>query len=85
MNTAKIAIITGASNGIGRRTALELARRGMGVVLTYHSNERNALEVVREIGQGAVALQLDLSRRSGFEAFAQAVATNLEKDRKSVV
>jgi NAD(P)-dependent dehydrogenase (short-subunit alcohol dehydrogenase family) len=79
MNTAKIAIITGASNGIGRRAALELARRGMGVVLTYHSNEQNALEVVREIGQGAVALKLDLSRKSGFEAFAQAVATNLEK------
>ena len=81
----KIAIITGASNGIGRRTALELARRGMGVVLTYHSNESNALELVREIGQGAVALKLDLSRKSGFETFAQAVAANLEKvwQRKS--
>ncbi len=43
-----------------------------------HSNERNALEVVREIGQGAVALKLDLSRKSGFAAFAQAVTTKFE-------
>ena len=77
-----IAIVTGASNGIGRQTALELARRGVGVLLTYHSNEQNAREIVREIEQtasvGAVALKLDLSQKSGFEAFARSVQTNLE-------
>jgi NAD(P)-dependent dehydrogenase (short-subunit alcohol dehydrogenase family) len=77
----KVAIVTGASNGIGRQAALELAERGIGVVLTYHSNEQNARDTVLEIEQrgsaGAIALKLDLNRKAGFEAFAQSVAMSL--------
>ena len=77
----KIAIITGGSNGIGKATALELGRRRVGVLLTYHSNEGGAREVVRTIelsGAGAVALKLDLGRPATFDELRSAA---LELDR----
>lgn len=70
--THKIALITGASRGLGRSAALELARRGVNVVLTFNSQHKHAAAVVTEIealGQKAVALQLDTSRSSGFADF----------------
>lgn len=45
----KIAIITGGSNGIGKATALELAKRGVSVILTYNSYKDRAEAVVQEI------------------------------------
>lgn len=79
----KIAIVTGGSNGIGKATALELGKRGIGVILTYHSNKDSANEVVKEIEQNgeskAVALKLDLSQKSTFEDFAQVVKNKLEE------
>lgn len=77
----EIAIVTGGSNGIGKATALALGRKGIGVVLTYHSNEDSAHEVVREIeksGSKAVALRLDLSRPSAFGEFARGLALKLD-------
>lgn len=47
----KIAIVTGGSNGIGRSTALELARRGIGAILTYNSDKKGADALVHEIEQ----------------------------------
>jgi len=78
----KIALITGGSNGIGKATALELGRRGTGVVLTYHSDAAGAAAVVAEIeknpGIRAAALQLDLSRRETFTVFADAFRDALQ-------
>jgi NAD(P)-dependent dehydrogenase (short-subunit alcohol dehydrogenase family) len=68
----KIAIVTGGSNGIGKATALALGKKGIGVVLTYHSNEAGAHEIVKEIessGSHAVALKLDLGDTGTFDAF----------------
>lgn len=45
----KIALITGASRGLGKNTALSLAKKGVDVILTYHSNEEEANNVVSEI------------------------------------
>ena len=76
----KIAIVTGGSNGIGRATAIELARRGMGVVLTYNSYADRAQEVVNEIeasGGKAAAIKLDLTNRESFTAFTNAVKVKL--------
>ena len=69
----KLAIITGGSRGLGKSTALALAREGVGVILTYHSNAEAAQEVVAEIegmGARAAALQLDTGKASSFPAFA---------------
>src|SRR5215470_11340461 len=77
----KVAIVTGGSNGIGRSTALELGKRGIGVILTYHSDQNGAEDVIREIEQStevrAVGLKLDLSQKATFEEFTRLVQKNL--------
>ncbi len=72
----KIALITGASRGLGRNAALQLAARGTDLILTWHSQSGEADAVVREaqaLGVRAVALQLDVGHSAGFPAFAAAV------------
>ncbi|PJZ81317.1 SDR family NAD(P)-dependent oxidoreductase [Leptospira meyeri] len=77
----KIAIITGGSNGIGKATALELGKRGIGVILTYNSYRDRAEEVVKEIekqgGVKAVALKLDLTKKESFPMFVDEVKNKL--------
>jgi len=41
-NNAKIALVTGASRGPGKNTAFALAKKGMGVIVTYRSSEAEA-------------------------------------------
>lgn len=70
MNKHKIALVTGGSRGIGRDIALNLAKKGLDVIITYLSNERAATEVVEQIrsyGNKAAALQLDVA---AYEAYA---------------
>ncbi|WP_066681165.1 SDR family NAD(P)-dependent oxidoreductase [Caulobacter sp. CCH9-E1] len=76
-----VVIITGGSRGLGRSAALQCARRGMGVIVTYNSHPKGAEEVVAEIagmGGKAKALALDVSRVSSFIAFRDDVAQALE-------
>src|SRR6266481_1737275 len=66
----KIAIVTGASRGIGRAVAKRLARDGFVVVVNYLSNAAEAEEVVAElkrIGGDAVAIQADVSSPTDVE------------------
>ena len=59
----KRAVVTGAGIGIGRETALELARQGSDVVLSYHSSADGAETAIAEIkamGREAAAIQADL-------------------------
>ena len=49
MLKGKIAVVTGASRGIGKAIALELAKEGATVLVNYHGNKEKAEEVVREI------------------------------------
>ncbi|MBC8530383.1 3-oxoacyl-[acyl-carrier-protein] reductase [Gehongia tenuis] len=64
MMEIKCAVVTGASRGIGRGIALELARRGMNVVINYNSSAEAADALIREIeemGVRALAVQADVS------------------------
>lgn len=65
-------VITGGSRGIGASAAIECARRGLGVILTYKSNPAAAAAVVDRIaGEGgkAVALELNLGEVASFHSF----------------
>ncbi|MEL6159997.1 MAG: SDR family oxidoreductase [Cyanobacteria bacterium J06627_32] len=71
-NTQKIALVTGSSRGLGKNTALTLAQKGVDVIVTYHSREAEANEVVSEIkamDRKAVALQLDSADTQTFDGF----------------
>jgi NAD(P)-dependent dehydrogenase (short-subunit alcohol dehydrogenase family) len=77
---SKITVVTGSSRGLGRHTALAIARAGGDVVVTYHSRSHEADMVVNEIqamGRKAVALQLDTGDIAGLHAFAGALRTAL--------
>lgn len=75
-NQSKIALVTGGSRGLGKDSALQLAKKGFDLIITYQSKKESADEVVKEIensGQKAFALPLDISTIAGFEAFAAEV------------
>ena len=78
----RIALVTGASRGLGRNTALSIARRGGDVVLTYRTHAEEAQAVVAEItamGRTAVALALDTGHVAGFAPFAERLRTVLRE------
>ena len=61
----KVALVTGASRGIGKEIALELARKGVNVGISYVSNPEKANEVIEEIssyGVKAVAVKANVSK-----------------------
>ncbi|WP_310413507.1 SDR family oxidoreductase [Chamaesiphon sp. OTE_8_metabat_110] len=79
-NSSKIAIVTGASRGLGKSTALNLAKKGVDVIVTYHTNAAEAAKVVAEIeslGANAIALQLDTANTKTFDDFALQVKQTL--------
>lgn len=75
----RVALITGASRGIGRGIALCMAEEGADIVVNYRSHGEEAAEVaaaVRAFGRRALVCQADVSDRAAMEAmFDQAVST----------
>jgi glucose 1-dehydrogenase len=73
----RVAIVTGASQGIGRATALALGRAGAKVVVNYRANREKAEEVVqavRDAGSQALAIHADVADQAAVENLvAQAV------------
>ncbi|MFN6564419.1 MAG: 3-oxoacyl-[acyl-carrier-protein] reductase [Nostoc sp. ChiSLP01] len=78
----KVAIVTGASRGIGRAIAIELATQGAIVVVNYASSSAAAEAVVTEIttaGGQAIALQADVSKVEQVDALVNAVTEKFKR------
>ena len=66
----KVALVTGASSGIGKSTAIEFAKSGADVLVHYNSNKSGADEVVsqiKEMGRKAVAVGGDLALKENVD------------------
>jgi NAD(P)-dependent dehydrogenase (short-subunit alcohol dehydrogenase family) len=77
-----LALITGASRGLGRSTALKLAARGVDILFTYRSRREQADQVLAQIesaGARGAALALDVGDSSRFGAFAEQVRDVLKQ------
>ena len=77
----KIALVTGASRGLGKSMALNLAEQGTDIIVIYRSKEQEAQEVVEAIegmGRKSVAIQLDTADTKTFDAFFNELQNVLE-------
>jgi len=75
----EVALITGASRGIGRATAIALARRGVSVVLAARNREALATveREIREIGGRALSIATDVSDEAAVAAMVEKTAREL--------
>lgn len=81
--SGKSALVTGASRGIGRETAVLLARAGARVAINYNRSESEATQLQREIGDGAIVVQGDLSDAN---AVKRVIDTTVERfDRLDIL
>ncbi|MDE1192377.1 MAG: SDR family oxidoreductase [Arachidicoccus sp.] len=82
MSTQKTALVTGGSRGLGKDMAINLAKKGINVILTYNSRKDEADKVVEEIetlGQKAAAFQLDAGDVKSFDGFIKQVTEHLKE------
>ncbi|MEL1240975.1 SDR family NAD(P)-dependent oxidoreductase [Flavobacterium flavipallidum] len=78
---SKIALVTGGSRGLGKDMALSLAKKGLDIILTYHSKIDEANEVVSAIeslGQKAIAVQLNVAESGSFDSFFEKISDVLK-------
>jgi len=76
----KVALVTGASRGIGKAIALELARAGMHVAVNFAGNRESAEAVVaqiRDMGRKSITVQADVADAAAVEAMFQEVEQQL--------
>jgi NAD(P)-dependent dehydrogenase (short-subunit alcohol dehydrogenase family) len=86
MSTTKIALVTGGSRGLGKDMAVNIAKKGIDVILTYKNNEDAAEAVVKEIediGRKAASLQLDMADFNSLDQFVQDVTGLLQSKWKT--
>jgi NAD(P)-dependent dehydrogenase (short-subunit alcohol dehydrogenase family) len=82
MHNKKIALITGGSRGLGKEMALELAKAGNDIVITYNSSPDLAQDVVQQIialGGNASALHLNLELPQSIAAFIDELQITLQE------
>ncbi|MFS8540738.1 MAG: 3-oxoacyl-[acyl-carrier-protein] reductase [Tissierellales bacterium] len=78
--SGKVALVTGGSRGIGREIAIELARHGASVAISYVNNEEKAMEVVREIQKFSVkgmCIKADVSKEEEVKRLVDAIKDEL--------
>jgi NAD(P)-dependent dehydrogenase (short-subunit alcohol dehydrogenase family) len=78
----KIALVTGASRGLGKAIALRLAKDGVDVIVHYGQNQDAANEVIAEIkqlGREAFGVQADISKVSSIQSMFEKIDTELTK------
>ncbi|TYS70627.1 3-oxoacyl-[acyl-carrier-protein] reductase [Sutcliffiella horikoshii] len=78
MLKGKTAVVTGASRGIGRAVALELAKQGANVVVNYSGSEAKAYEVVeaiKEMGSEAIAVRCNVGNMEDVQAMMKEALT----------
>ena len=76
----RIALVTGASRGIGKAVALLLAEAGADVAVNYHERAEEAravVEAIRALGRRAIAIGADVSSAAAVAAMTQAIAEQL--------
>ena len=81
--TSKVALVTGGSRGLGKDMAIQLAKKGFDIILTYNSNANEATKVVDQItamDKKAKAMQLDVANAKNFDAFFESVKLSLIND-----
>ena len=82
-NSNKVALVTGGSRGLGKDMALQLARKGFDVIITYNNNREAADKVTEDIraaGRKAVCIQLDVAKSRTYDAFVREVSDTLSTD-----
>lgn len=82
MLTGKIALVTGASRGIGREIALTLAANGATVIVNYNGSKERAEEVVKEIEAGGGSAEAVQCNVADFQASEEMVKNILAKYKK---
>lgn len=83
---SKIAVVTGGSRGLGKDMAINLAKTGLDIVLTYKTQKEVAENVVKQIhdfGQKATAIKLDVSDSTSFDLFEKNLRDQLSNYFKS--
>lgn len=83
MTQRKIAVVTGGSRGLGRNMAINIAKKGIDVIITYHSNESAANETVAAIdkmGSKGHAIQLDSRNTKSFDTFYKQLSSYLTSE-----
>ena len=82
MLNGKVAVVTGASRGIGRQIAISMAKEGAVVIVNYNGSAAKAEDVVREIteaGGQAEAVQCNVSDYSAAEVFLKDIISRYKR------
>ena len=68
-----VALITGASRGLGRQTAITLSANGYSVAVNYASSDKEAEDLIKTIGNNSIALKADVGDNKQVRAMADKI------------